>query len=83
MSDHLSYQANPQTRGTVGIQFFEADNVVPPPGTQATPRPAGRPRELPPTDLSPAPVLFERESAAGDNDATALRRPDGQKSAQP
>jgi hypothetical protein len=72
MSDRLSYQANPQTRGTVAIQFFEADGSTPPPGTQATPRPADRPRELPPTDHSSAPVhFFECEKSVGAEDTTA------------
>jgi hypothetical protein len=62
MSQQFSFQANPETRGTVAVQFFEADSGVPPPGTKATPRPADRPRELPPSGFSSAPLqAFECE----------------------
>jgi hypothetical protein len=57
MSDPLSHQANPETRGTVPVQFFEADGGAPPPGSKATPRPADRPRELPAS--SPLPSAFQ------------------------
>jgi hypothetical protein len=72
MSDHLSHQANPVTRGTVPVQFFEADGGAPPPGSKATPRPADRPRELPAS--SPLPTafhLFETDAACGAQQATA------------
>jgi hypothetical protein len=82
MSDHLSHQANPETRGTAPVQFFEADSSAPPPGTKATPRPADRPRELPRGGLSSAPLqVFESEEPAGAQGATATPRPGGQESA--
>jgi hypothetical protein len=56
MSDPLSSRANPEIRGTAPVQFFKADGGAPPAGTQATPRPPGRPREVPPGGL-PAAVL--------------------------
>jgi hypothetical protein len=66
MSDPLSYQANPETRGTAPVQFFEADGGAPPAGTKATPRPPGRPREVPPAGPPSAPLhLFEDEGPAG------------------
>jgi hypothetical protein len=72
MSDHLSYQSNPETRGTAPVQFFEADSGAPPAGTKATPRPAGRPRELPPGGpASAAFQLFECEGTAGARGGTA------------
>jgi hypothetical protein len=83
MSDHLSYQANPETRGTVAIQFFEADGGTPPPGTQATPRPPDQPRELPPIGLSSASLqLFECEKSAGAEDAATTPRPGGEERAR-
>jgi len=30
MNDDISYQANPETRGTAPVQFFEADGGAPP-----------------------------------------------------
>jgi hypothetical protein len=76
MSDHISYQANPETRGTAPVQFFEADGGAPPAGTRATPRPADRPRELPTGGPSPAAFqLFESEEASGAPGATATPRP--------
>jgi hypothetical protein len=48
MSDHISYEGNPQTRSTAPVLFFEDRSPPPPPGSMATPRPPDRPRELPP-----------------------------------
>jgi hypothetical protein len=48
MNDHISFHVNPETRGSMPVHFFEADGGDIPPGTKATPRPADRPRELPP-----------------------------------
>jgi hypothetical protein len=76
MSDHLSYQSNPETRGMAPVQFFEADSGSPPPGTRATPRPAGRPRELPPGD--PASATFQLFDSEGPSQAQgATPRPGG------
>lgn len=75
MSDHLPNPASPETRGTVPVQFFEADGGPPPAGTRATPRPADRPRVVPPGDLSPAALqLFECGETPG---ATAGIRSQG------
>jgi hypothetical protein len=66
MSDPLSSQANPETRGTAPVQFFEADGGAPPAGTQATPRLPGRPREVPPAGPPAALLhLFEDEGPSG------------------
>jgi hypothetical protein len=66
MSDNLSQHANPRTRSMVPVQFFEADGNAPPPGTKATPRPKGRPRELPVDGRSSAALqVFDSERAAG------------------
>jgi hypothetical protein len=76
MNDHISYEANPETRGTALVQFFEAGGNAPPAGTKATPRPADRPRELPPGGLSPTTFqLFESEGGSGPEGATATPRP--------
>jgi hypothetical protein len=81
MSDHLSYQANPETRGTVPVQVFENDSGAPPPGTRATPRPANRPRELPSGDLASTPLqLFECAEPSGTPDTAATTRPGRQES---
>jgi hypothetical protein len=83
MTDPISYQANPETRGTTPVQFFEADSGAPPPGTKATPRPAGRPRELPSGCPSSAPLqLFECEEPSGAPRATATSRPGDQERAR-
>jgi len=83
MSDHLSYQANPETRGTATVQLFENDRGALPPGTKSTPRPADRPRELPPGDLSsPSMQLFQCEEPSGAQGATATPRPGRQESAR-
>jgi hypothetical protein len=78
MSDPISYQANPETRGTVPGQFFEADGGLATAGTKATPRPTGRPRELPPDDSASAGVqFFEFEEASGaQGAANTARLPD-------
>jgi hypothetical protein len=82
MSDHLCYQANPETRGTAPVQLFENDSGAPPPGTKATPRPADRPREFPPGDVSSAPLqLFECEEPSGAQGTTATPRPGRQERA--
>jgi hypothetical protein len=71
MSDSTAYHANPETRGTAPGQFFEADGGPATAGTKATPRPTGRPRELPPDDSSSAGLqLFEFEEASGAQGAT-------------
>jgi hypothetical protein len=57
MNEPISYPSNPEMRGTVPVQFFEADENAPPPGTKATPRPPDRPRELP-----SRPAVVEPES---------------------
>lgn len=76
MNDHVSYEANPETRGSAPVQFFEAEGSPPPVGTKATPRPADRPRELPPGGPAPAPFqLFEAEGASDAQAATATPRP--------
>jgi hypothetical protein len=78
MSDHLSYQANAETRGTAPVQFFDAGGGVPPPGTKATPRPAGRPRELPPGDPASATFqLFESDGPSGTQATTGPTPPAG------
>jgi hypothetical protein len=65
MNDKISYQANPETRGTAPIQFFDAEGGEAPAGTKATPRPSDRPRELPSTyPPSAALQLFECEGAS-------------------
>jgi hypothetical protein len=78
MNDHISYDGNPETQGTAPLQSFEADNQAPPAGTKATPRPAGRPRELPPEESSPA--TFQRFDSDGSSDGlgpTDTPRPRG------
>jgi hypothetical protein len=50
MNDPVSYQPNPETYGTAPLYVFEDDSSAPPAGTKATPRPADRPREVPPGD---------------------------------
>ncbi len=76
MSDHLSYQANPQTRNTAPVQFFEAENVAPLPDTKATLRPADRPRELPAAGLSSGSLqLFECAKPFGNQSAPATPPP--------
>jgi hypothetical protein len=66
MSDDLSSHANPQTRGTVPVQLFEAGACPVPPGTKATPRPPGRPRQLPTGSSSPTAFQqFVSEEASG------------------
>jgi hypothetical protein len=82
MNEHISYQANPETRGTSPIQFFEADGGDPPAGTKATPRPADRPRELPPAGpTSAAFQLFECEGASEAPGTKATPRPTGRERA--
>jgi hypothetical protein len=49
---HITCEVNPETRGTLPIQFFDVKGDDPPAGTKATPRPVDRPRELPPPWLS-------------------------------
>jgi hypothetical protein len=53
MNDHLSNEANPQTRGSTPVQFFESAGPIPAIGTKATPRPADRPRQGPLLDSGP------------------------------
>lgn len=65
MSDLVPYQANPETRGTVPVQFFEAGAGAAAAGMQPTPRPANRPRELPPAVPSAASFQpFEYDGSA-------------------
>ncbi len=76
MNDHISYEGNSETRGTAPVQFFEAGGSAPPAGTKATPRPADRPRELPPGGPSSAAFqLFESEGPASAEGATARPQP--------
>jgi hypothetical protein len=83
MNEHISYQANSETRGTVPIQFFEADGGDPQAGTKATPRPVDRPRELPPAGPpSPTFQLFECEGASDAQGAKATPRPAGREPAK-
>ena len=82
MSDAISYQANPETRGTGPIQFFEASSGDLPPGTRATPRPANRPRELPPTGVTAASLqVFECEEPPDHPAVKATPRPPGRERA--
>jgi hypothetical protein len=79
MSDRRPCGSNPETRGTAPVVFFEADGVPPPTGTKASPRPVGRPRELPPDGPSPTTFqLFESEESSGAQGATGAARPSGQ-----
>lgn len=75
MNDHISYEANPETRGTAPVQFFEAGGGAPV-GTKATPRPADRPRVVPPGGPSTATFqAFESEAASGASGGPATPRP--------
>jgi hypothetical protein len=76
MNDQISFQANAETRGTVPVQFFEAAGGDVPAGTKATPRPADRPRVLPPpaTPLD-ALQLFESQGTSEAQDSKATPRP--------
>ena len=47
MDEKISYKANPETRGTSPVQFFDDASGPPPAGTKARPRPPDRPREVP------------------------------------
>src|SRR5207253_2825442 len=49
MNNHISFQANPETRGTATIQSFEAGGGDPPAGTKATLRPSDRAGSIPST----------------------------------
>lgn len=66
MNEHISYQGKPATRGATPVQFFEATGGLPPANTKAMPRPADRPRELPPAE-SPEDgfQLFESDRPSG------------------
>jgi hypothetical protein len=76
MNNDISYQGNPQTRGTAPFQVFEVDGEIPPPGTKATPRPADRPRDVPLSDPTLSPFqLFEDEGSSGTEASTATPRP--------
>jgi hypothetical protein len=82
MNDSISYQANPETRGTGPIQFFEAGAADLPSGTKATSRPADRPRELPPTGPAVTALqVFECADASGDPAGKATARPAGRERA--
>lgn len=84
MSDHISYQGNTETRGTAPVQFFEAAGGPPPASAQATPRPAGRPREVPTDDVASDNFqLFECEAPSGVKGAKATPRPAGQERTVP
>ncbi len=75
MNNPISYQPNPETRGTSPVQFFEADGGPPPAGTKATPRTADRPREVPADGPGAGEVqFFESPGAAGDGAKPAPRR---------
>jgi hypothetical protein len=78
MNEPLSYQDSPETRGTAPIQFFESDEVAPPVGTKATPRPTERPRELPPESPAAADFqFFAGDEASEAPAAQATTRPAG------
>jgi len=78
MNDQISFQPNAETRGTVPVQFFEAAGGDVPAGTKATPRPAGRPRELPPSATAPdALQIFESPEPSQAHDSKATPRPIG------
>lgn len=85
MSEHISYQGNPATRGTASMQFFEAASGTPPGGGKATPRPADRPREVPPpAGSAPAAVqVFTCEGPSEAEGAQATPRPAGRERAVP
>ena len=75
MNDEISFQANPETRGTVPVQFFEADTSDVPAGTKATPRPVNRPRELPPAGPAvDALQTFESQETTEAQDTKATPR---------
>jgi hypothetical protein len=79
MSDRISYQGNAETRGTLPVKFFEAASGPPPADARATPRPADRPREVPP-DCATLDTfqLFECERHTDVEGAKATPRPAGQ-----
>jgi hypothetical protein len=78
MNEPISYQANPETRGTAPVQFFEADDRAPPAGTKATPRPSDRPRELPPACAPTAAFqYFASQESLEAPGAKATPRPAG------
>jgi hypothetical protein len=82
MNEPISYQANPETRSTAPIQFFEADDNAPPAGTKATPRPPERPREVPPAGPPTAALqVFACEGASEAPGAKASPRPAGRERA--
>ena len=84
MSDHISYQGNPETRGTAPVQFFEATNGSSPASAPATPRPADRPREVPPDGAASETFqYFECEGHSGIEGAQATPRPAGQERTVP
>ena len=69
MKEHISYEGNPETRGTSPVYFFEDASGPMPPGVKARPRPADRPRELPPDDPASGecqPFEDEKSSQAGE-----------------
>ncbi len=76
MSEPDSFPPNPETRGTVPVQFFEADDGAPSAGTKATPRPADRPRELPASGPGPASFqVFQYEAIPGPRRVPETPRP--------
>jgi hypothetical protein len=79
MSESTVYRPNPDTYGTAPMQFFESDGGSPPAGAKATPRPASRPRQLPPADTHSAELqLFECEGASAAPEATDAAHSPGQ-----
>jgi len=81
VNDHISYQGNPETRAAAPVQFFEAADESPPAGAKATPRPADRPREVPPA--SSAVAVFQSFESQGisenEGDQTSLRPGDNRR----
>ncbi|SRR5581483_8565486 len=78
MSDQISYQGNAETRGSAPVQFFEDAGAPPRAGARATPRPADRPREVPPDSAhSDTFQHFECAGHPGGEGAKATPRPAG------
>jgi hypothetical protein len=75
MSNQVSFQSNAETRGTVPIQFFEAEDRHVPPGTKATPRPLDRPRELPSANSTAGTLQVFESHVTLEEDTGALPPP--------
>ena len=82
MSEPISYQANPETRGTAPFQSFEADDSAPTCRHQGYAPPPDRPRELPPA--SPPTAAFQFFACKGASEAPGAKatpRPAGRERA--